>query len=93
MFNVAICKLILYLPDSHSLKDKRQIIRSIRDKLKNKNFSIAETGSLNDHKKAEIGFAIVSNDQNHNRMLMEKTLDFISDNYPCEIISAELDNH
>lgn len=46
-----------------SLKDKRRVIRSLKDKLANRhNVSVAETDYLDSHRRAEIGVAMVSND-------------------------------
>ncbi len=57
---VGICRLVLHLPDNRSLKGKRQIIRKICEKLRNKYpISIAEVGNQNDHRKSQIGIALV----------------------------------
>ena len=52
----------LYLPGSDSLKAKRQVIQSLKARLKNNfNISIAEVGKLNSKKEAEMGVVCVSN--------------------------------
>jgi uncharacterized protein YlxP (DUF503 family) len=50
----------LYLRESRTLKDKRQVVRSVLDRLRNQfNVSAAEVGSLDDVKVIELGFAVV----------------------------------
>lgn len=90
---VAVCRLELRIPSAHTLKDKRQVIKSILNRIKNRNLSVAETGLQDIHQRSEIGFAIVSNDRNVSEDICRKTVDFIEDNYPVEIVSAELEIH
>lgn len=50
----------LYIRESRTLKDKRQVVRSILDRVKSGfNVSAAEVGSLDDVKVAELGFTAV----------------------------------
>ena len=42
---VGLCRLTLLVPESHSLKDKRMVLRSIKDRTRRKfNVAIAEVG-------------------------------------------------
>ena len=41
--HIGSCRLTLYIPDSHSLKDKRRVTRSITARIRNKfNVTVAE---------------------------------------------------
>ncbi len=52
------------LHDCHSLKGKRKVVKSVISQLRNHfNASVAEVGSNDVHQRAEIGFAMVGNDQ------------------------------
>ena len=43
---VGVLRLTLFLPENHSLKGKRQVLRAIKDRVRNKfNVSIAESDS------------------------------------------------
>ena len=55
-------RLELDLPYASSLKDKRQTIRSLRDRLRKKNVSVVESGNQDFWQRAtvEIAFAAVS---------------------------------
>ncbi len=52
------------LHDCHSLKGKRKVVKSVISHLRNHfNASVAEVGANDVHQRAEIGFALVGNDQ------------------------------
>ena len=49
------------IPESHSLKDKRQIIRSLKDRiLHSMNVSVAETGRQDAHQFTQLAFITIS---------------------------------
>jgi uncharacterized protein YlxP (DUF503 family) len=53
----------LSLPGCSSLKEKRSVIRSLRDQLRDKfNVSVAETGLNDVHTRAELTVALVATD-------------------------------
>jgi hypothetical protein len=90
---VVVCQLELRIPSAHSLKDKRQVVKSILARLKNRNLSVAETGLQDFHQRAELGFAVVSNDKNVAEDISRNIVDFIEDHYPVEIVSAQMEIH
>ena len=60
---VGVLKLSFHLPGARSLKDKRQVVRSFRDKVRARlDVSIAEVDHLDLHQRATFGVAVVSND-------------------------------
>jgi len=71
---VGIGIITFRLHDCRSLKSKRKIVKSIIARIRN-NFivSVAEVGSNDIHKKAEIGFAVVGN----NQMMINSCIDKI----------------
>ena len=63
---VGILVVHLYLPNSDSLKAKRQIILSLKTRLKNKfNISVSEIGFLDSWKESGIGISCISNSGRH----------------------------
>jgi uncharacterized protein len=53
----------LLLREARSLKDKRQVIKSIKDRLHGAfNVSVAEIDNLDNRQLAVLGFALVSNE-------------------------------
>ena len=58
--------LELRMPDAHSLKDKRQIVRSLKDRLRRKfNIAIAELGFQDVWQSSTIGIVTLSNAEQH----------------------------
>lgn len=64
----------LSLPDCSSLKQKRSVVRSIRDRLSSRfNVSVAETGVQDVHSFAELTLALVASDGRIAESLLDKT--------------------
>ncbi|MBP8718333.1 MAG: DUF503 domain-containing protein [Candidatus Atribacteria bacterium] len=71
---VGLCKLAVYLPNCHSLKDKRSLLESYKIALRKKyNISISEIGKKNLWKNSIIGIALIGND----RQLIDQVIDKI----------------
>ena len=57
---VGVCKLELILPECHSLKDKRRILRSLKDRTAHKfSVTVAEVDAQDLWQRAVLGFAVV----------------------------------
>ena len=60
---VGTLKMRFVLRESHSLKDKRRVIKSLKETLSNKfNVAVAETGEQDVWQSAELGLATVGTD-------------------------------
>jgi len=63
---VGVLRLHLAIVDARSLKDKRRVVRSLKDRLTSKlRVSVAEVGELDNPKYAWLGVAVVSNEAAH----------------------------
>jgi len=61
---VGLSTIDLTIPDSHSLKEKRQVVRSILDRVRSRfNISACEADHLDNWQKATLAFVIVANDK------------------------------
>jgi uncharacterized protein len=61
---VGVLRLELSIPAARTLKDRRNVVRSFRDRLLARlRVSIAEIGELEDPQRATLGVAVVSNDR------------------------------
>ncbi len=75
---VGVCTIELHLPDSGSLKTKRQSLRSLKDRIRNKfNVSIAEVDDNDLWQKARLAVAAVSNDKTHLNQTMDHVLNMV----------------
>lgn len=61
---IGVLQISVSIPESHSLKDKRQILRSLKDKiLHSMNVSVAEIGSQDAWQFADLAFVTVAGQQ------------------------------
>lgn len=89
---VGVCRLTLLAPESQSLKDKRMVLRSIKDRTRLKfNVAIAEVGSQDDWQEAVLGFAVVANDKRFVQEMVAKIVNFIDGLATAKIIDEEKD--
>ena len=78
---VGLCEIDLSIPESHSLKDKRQILRSLIEGLRNKfNISVAEVDRMDAWQRAVVGVACVSNETKFCIQVLNKVMDVVNDN-------------
>ncbi|HAT4242072.1 DUF503 domain-containing protein [Clostridium perfringens] len=78
----------------HSLKEKRMVVKSIVQRLKNKfNVSVGEVGDQDIHQIIVIGISAVCGDQKQVDSILENLIDFIEENTDAEIINIESDNY
>jgi hypothetical protein len=60
---VALARLSLYIPHSHSLKEKRAVVRKIVDRIQARfKLHVAEVGGQDTWQRAVLGFAAVGSD-------------------------------
>jgi len=75
---VGLCTVELYLPESQSLKEKRQVLLSLKDRLREKfNVSVAEVGDQELWQKAVLGMVCVANEQQHVNRVLDQGLNVI----------------
>jgi uncharacterized protein YlxP (DUF503 family) len=61
---IGLLRLELRMEHSHSLKDKRQVVRSLKDRLRHKfNVAVAETGGEETWQRATVCIVTVSGDR------------------------------
>jgi hypothetical protein len=71
---VGLLQFELFIPHSAGLKDKRRVVRSVRDRLHREHLvAVAETEALERHRTCVMGLAFVSNSATH----AQRTLDAI----------------
>ncbi len=85
--HIGVCKIWLRIPQSHSLKTKRRVIKSLIARLKNRfNIAIAEVEALNAHEAAVLAAVSVSNDAAHLNKLISHVITFIEANVDAEVV-------
>ena len=76
--HVGILQVEIAIPDAMSLKDKRQVVKSLKDRIAHGHtVSRAEVGALDEHRRSILGVAMVSNDKRYVEGALSKLVDFI----------------
>lgn len=89
---VGLCTVELFISDSQSLKDKRQVLHSLKDRLHGKfNLSVAEVDGQDLWQKAVLGMACVANDGSHVNQVLEQALNLIRSIPAVEVVRTKLE--
>lgn len=89
---VGVCRLSLFFHGSRSLKDKRQGLRRILDRLRAKfSASCAEVRYQDTWQRADVGIAVVSNDGEHARSMLDSMTSFVEQLYVAEIVDRQVE--
>ncbi len=71
-FVVGVGRVTLHLRHAQSLKDKRRVVQSLMQKLRNEGFSAAETGYADELKRASLGYTFAARSSNLVRRKVEE---------------------
>lgn len=81
----------LLIRESRTLKDKRQVVRSVLDRMRDAfNVSAAEVGSHDDVKVAELGFAVAAAEAAAARNVLSQIADALRRHPIAEYLGGEL---
>lgn len=87
---VGTLKIRLVLRESHSLKDKRRVLKSLKDTLSNKfNISVAETDEQDVWQTAEIGVAAVGTDTPFVQSVLTNVVNYVRFFGGVELVDAQ----
>ena len=91
--HVGVARLALHLPESGSLKDKRMVVRSVAQRVRNRfNVAVAEVDTQDEWHVATLGIVCVSSDRRHSNEMLSKIIDFIeSERLDAEVGEVELE--
>jgi uncharacterized protein YlxP (DUF503 family) len=84
----------LSLPGCSSLKEKRSVVRSLRDRLRAKfNVSVAETAHQDVHTRAQLTIALVATDARFAESVLEKADNLVATNGRALVMSARRETY
>jgi uncharacterized protein YlxP (DUF503 family) len=89
---VGLCTVELFIPDGHSLKAKRQVLLSLKDRLRDKfNVSVAEVGEQDLWQKAVLGIACVANESAYVNQVLDQAVNLIRSVPSVELVQARIE--
>lgn len=94
---IGVLQFQITVDGSTSLKDKRRVIKSIKDRLHREHqVSVAETDRLDEHRVGIMGLALVGNDVPYVQSMLDRILDklqhgsgFVLDDHKKEILTGQ----
>lgn len=87
---VGVVKIKIHISWSHSLKEKRMVVKSLCAKVRNKfNVSIAEVEDQDIHQIIVLGISCITSDHAHADSIIDHVLNFIESNTEGEIMKIE----
>jgi uncharacterized protein len=90
---VAVCQMTLHIGMSASLKDKRQVVRSVLQRVRNQfEVAAAEVASQESWQLATLGLSYVSNSAQHAQAVLERASRYVEDSRPdVELTDVQID--
>ena len=89
---VGVCTIELYLPDGYSLKSKRQVLLSLKDRLRDRfNVSVAEVGDQELWQKTVLGIACVANERGFVNQVLDQAVNLIRSVPTIEIVRTQIE--
>jgi len=89
---VGTLRIRLLLREARSLKDKRQVVKSVKDRLHNDfNVSVAEIEAQDNRQLAVLGIAMVSNETHHVKTAFGQIVQALRVHPVAELLDYELD--
>jgi len=82
----------MVIREARSLKDKRQVVSSIKDRLRNHfNVSVAEVDAQDDRQRLVLGVAMVSNETMHLRKSLSQVVEALRAHPVAQLVDYELE--
>ena len=80
----------LHIPGAHSLKEKRSVVKSLKDRMHNEfNVSVAETAHHDSWQTAELTACVVAVDRVHAERVLRQVDRFVEGNPFCRITDSQ----
>ena len=89
---IGALSLKLAVFESTSLKAKRRVVKSLKERLAGRfNVSVAEVGSLDHRQQAELGVALVANDNQFVESCLDRIVDYVRHDRSASLVDYELE--
>lgn len=87
---VAVVRLSVYIHHSHSLKEKRAVIRKLIDRIQARfKLHVAEVGGQDTWQRAQLGFAVVGSEMQVVESIADEVVRSIQSSVEGEVVSID----
>ncbi len=88
---VGVARFALRMSSNRSLKEKRQVVQRVRDRLRARhNVSVSEIGEQDEHRRAVMALGMVGSDAGHVRSSLQKMLDNIEELHLAPMVERKV---
>ena len=90
--HISVLVLDLHIPQAGSLQSKRQVVKSIKDRIRSKfNVSVAELGELDKWQRAVLGVVMIANDKQLLNSAMDSIRALVETSGGVQLLDSHLD--
>ncbi len=86
---IASLEVRLRIAGAHSLKEKRRVLRSIKDRFARMNLSVSEVADNDKWQAAVLGFALVTNDAAFANSVVDRVVLDMEDSGEVELLEVK----
>ena len=91
---VGLARLTLFLPEAHSLKEKRMVLRRVKDRAQQKfNLAIAEVGENDLWQRAVLGVAVLGSGRRFVESALDEVVRFIRGEAEVTNVEREIQSY
>ena len=89
---IAIVRIDLIIPGAYSLKDRRQAVKSLKERLRHRfDAACAEVGDLESWNRASLGISLVSNEKQALQEMVEEIVRYSRNDSNVQLANSEQD--
>lgn len=89
---IGLLKIDLHIHDSSSLKEKRMVTNSLKDKLRRQfNIAITETDNHDKWQALNLGIVTISTETKHANQVLSQVVEFIEDLKEAYVVKYEIE--
>jgi len=88
---LGVVRVELFIPHSNSLKARRSVVTSLKERLKRMNASVAEVGDTELWQRATLGLALVSDSAEYLDGAVREVRNLVESEYRAQIIAWDFD--
>ncbi|MBI3320645.1 MAG: DUF503 domain-containing protein, partial [Candidatus Omnitrophica bacterium] len=87
---VGVLQVDMHIPDSHSLKEKRSVVKSLKDQLRGRfNVAVAELDANDTWQRATLGCSALGNDRAYVERLLDEVTEWLRATRLVHLIQVE----
>ncbi len=90
-YHIAVLKISFFIPSAQSLKSKRTVLKSLKDRVRQRfNVSIAELDGQDKWQRAVCGITMIGSDRRYMDSRLQNIMSFVETIHDLEIFEQEI---